>query len=69
MFLLYGLSLFAENTITTNIYLDWKRRNNTLAPRLPYLSPLDFFWGVIKDLVYEEKIRESRHLRKELTQV
>ena len=33
-------------------------------PRSPDLSPLDFFfWGVMKDRVYGEKIRDLDHLQ------
>jgi len=37
-------------------------------PRSPDLSPLDcFLWGYIKNIVYDEKIRNIQHLQERIT--
>ena len=44
----------------------WIRRGGPVewSPRYPDLSPLDFsIWGLLKDKVYSEEIRDVQHLR------
>jgi hypothetical protein len=41
-------------------------RSGSIAwpPRLPDLTPLDFFlWGYVKNLVYQVKINDLQHLK------
>ena len=35
-------------------------------PRLPNFSPLDFFWGMLKEKVYSLKIANLNHLRERI---
>jgi hypothetical protein len=44
----------------------WKTANVEYPPRLPDLTPLDFFlWVALKDAVYSSKPRKLQDLRSE----
>ena len=47
---------FSERWIGRGGLLEW-------SPRSPDLNPLDFsIWGLLKDKVYSEEIRDVQHL-------
>ena len=55
-----------RNLLNENLTAGWIGRRGTIEgpPRSPDLSPLDFFfWGIMKDRVYKEKIRDLTHLQ------
>ena len=50
--------------------MDWASWTNFFAPRLPDLSPLDFFlWGHVKTLVYSTKPQSIDDLQVRITRV
>ena len=63
-------SCFVTDVLNERFPDSWIGRGGPIPwpPRSPDLSPLDcFLWGYIKNIVYDEKIRNIQHLQERIT--